>query len=190
MKKIIACLVALLVVALSFAASALDTKTIPGSLCRPSFDWFTQGGFGSPATGQPLASPPEFGIGVNSFYIDPAAPYPSYQSAACSLTRDHVPNTNGLSFVKVWVSDSSSTSEVSCTVTTHTPDLSQIFYSPQLGTGIAFVTTPGQSTLLNFTSTMLTQTWLKGYVTVTCELKKGDILRTLIWQEYGPGDQN
>lgn len=190
MQKIIACAFAILVVALSSVASAADTKTIPGSLCRPAFDWFAQGGFSSPATGQPLASPPEFGIGVNSFYIDPEAPYPSFESAACSLTRDYVPNTNGLSFVKVWVSDFNSTSEVSCTVTTHSPDLSQIFYSPQLGTGVAFVTTPGQSTLLNFTSTMVTQTWFKGYVTVTCNLNKGDELLTLNWQEYGPGDFN
>lgn len=190
MKKIAAFIFACAVLALSALAGAVDTKTIPASLCRPANDWFTQGGFFTPATGQPLASPPQFGIGVNSFYVDPDAPYPANQIASCSLTRDHVPNTNGLSFVKVWAVDSSSTSEVRCIVTTHSPNLSQIFYSQYLGTGVSFVTTPGQATLLNFTSAMVTQTWLKGYVTVTCETPPGDVLLTLNWQEYGPGDLN
>ena len=190
MKKIAAFICACAVLALSALASAVDTKTMPASLCRPSIDWFTQGGFNSPATGQPLASPPQYGLGVNSFYVDPEAPYPAIVQASCSLTRDYVPNTNGLSFVKVWVVDTSSTSEVRCIVTTHSPNLSQIFYSQYVGTGVSFVTTPGQSTLLNFTSAMLTQTWVKGYVTVTCEPHPGDVLRTLNWQEYGPGDFN
>lgn len=190
MKKIAAFVFACMVLALSSFASAVDTKTMPGSLCRPSFDWFTQGGFFTPATGQPLASPPQFGIGVNSFYIDPDAPWPAIQNPVCSITRDHVPNTNGFSFMKVWVVDSNSTSQISCFVTVTSPDLVQVFNSQTLNTGVAFVTTPGQGTLVNFTSAMLTQTWLKGYATVNCGLNKGDVLLTVNWQEYGPGDLN
>ena len=189
MKPLFASIV-LCLLALAVPASAIDTKTIPGSVCRPGYDWLTRGLFFTPPNqGDPLASPPVFGMGVNSFFMDQNSPYP-INIASCSLTRDYTSNTNGFSSIKVWVRDFSASTEVSCTVLTTSPDLTQQFTSQTLHTGIPFVTTPGQGTLLTFTSTMVNQTWVRGYATVSCVVNKGDVLMTVNWAEYGPGDNN